>query len=271
MEEEEREEAHAGPSYAIAHSSGTAEEEESNNRLSQLDSTHAVDGDTSMAEDNEAPDQEEVLYYVDAEGNRIDPSDMGDYSVVQVERQLEEQVIEQSKETVDSTMLEDVNQHGQMHTVATAVPDGTEHAHLTTMQEEEEGHDQPTFTMKVEEDEANQPGAQAEGDADHEDVHDHEPRYEQDEATRARYERPFKAPPSYLSDNNINHNHTTTINNGHNGNETPSKQNNTTPDYKVRFTISGHKKNVSCIQFSPDGRWLMTAGGCRSEPLDKNR
>ncbi|BGP33225.1 WD domain protein [Rhodotorula toruloides] len=31
------------------------------------------------------------------------------------------------------------------------------------------------------------------------------------------------------------------------------------PDYSLRFTIEGHKKSISAVRFSPDGRWMASA------------
>ncbi|GAA5839598.1 hypothetical protein JCM9279_005995 [Rhodotorula babjevae] len=31
------------------------------------------------------------------------------------------------------------------------------------------------------------------------------------------------------------------------------------PDYAHRFTLEGHKKSISSVKFSPDGKWLVTA------------
>ncbi|EGU11351.1 Wdr5 protein [Rhodotorula toruloides ATCC 204091] len=33
------------------------------------------------------------------------------------------------------------------------------------------------------------------------------------------------------------------------------------PDYSLRFTIEGHKKSISAVRFSPDGRWMASACG----------
>ncbi|KAJ3415509.1 WD repeat-containing protein 5 [Chytridiales sp. JEL 0842] len=31
------------------------------------------------------------------------------------------------------------------------------------------------------------------------------------------------------------------------------------PNYKLKYTITGHKKSISSVKFSPDGKWLTTA------------
>ena len=34
------------------------------------------------------------------------------------------------------------------------------------------------------------------------------------------------------------------------------------PKYRMKFEIGTHKKAVSCVRFSPDGRWLASACTC---------
>lgn len=59
------------------------------------------------------------------------------------------------------------------------------------------------------------------------------------------YVRPFVPPPEALPDALDQH-----------------AQQPSTPDYVLKYTITGHRMNVSCIRFSPDGQWLITAGAC---------
>lgn len=41
------------------------------------------------------------------------------------------------------------------------------------------------------------------------------------------------------------------------------------PDYALRYTIEGHKKSISAVRFSPDGRWMASA--CASGPSPRSR
>lgn len=180
--------------------------------------------DTSMADTTQAgqegEQQEDVLYYVDADGNRIDPEDMHDYSVhqeqvaVEEEQQAGQSSIMASEMEVDDSLVQ--------HNDGAIQSEAGESSSLQTR----EGHDQPANT----------------------DATNKEEELYETEEDRIRYERPYVPPAS---------------SNGHGSSvNTPEESNgsNQAPNYAARWTITGHRKNVSCIQFSPNGEYLITAG-----------
>ncbi len=205
--------------------------------------------DASMAEPSiaEAADADadssssrnDVLYYVDADGNRIDPDDMQDYSVVADQQEVEEntgqfRALAGGTEEQSSIMQMDVDVDQvamntppeQSATVSSVQKGGPDHHSVlradapNSEEEEEEAHDEDMAGAK----------AQA------------------DEEDRARYARPYRPPRNVTSAAAI----------AEEGEDAAAK----TPNYAARWTITGHRKNVSCIQFSPNGEWLITAGEC---------
>lgn len=156
----------------------------------------------------------DILYYVDAAGNPIDPDDMGDYALQQEGQQ------EQEGPTVDSSLLMEVdNEHLVELNEESRVPD---HANgKALLQEQDE-----TKTIPA--------GEEHEQEMDNNEI---------DKPDLQRYARPFIPPPKI------------------DGVNQDSNQEALPPDYTVRYTITGHRKNVSCIRFSPNGEWLLTAGG----------
>jgi len=180
----------------------------------------------------------EVLYYVDADGNRIDPQDMQDFALAPAEGE-EEHVAE------DAGLSTETN--GQQ------VKDGQ--SGDAAMQIHAEGEDYPahleaqsTSAAALTPDEVQTGSAQSQLETEAgASAGAAEETQEDIQAQAARFERPFR-PLSSL--------HTTSSkSNGYSQSEEALK-----PDYRLRYILTGHRKNVSCIKFSPDGKYLITAG-----------
>lgn len=170
-------------------------------------------------EEQEAADDTadgDVLYYVDADGNPIDPAEMGEYALA-----LHEDGLQQDGDQAIAGGLARDPPTGM---------DVDEHAH--PMPCNESGHVTEHASP------LNHSNIIAE---QHEEQQYEEEGEEQHSQDTERYRRPFVPPPDPSTSNTTND---------------QAK----TPDYAVKYTITGHRKNVSCIRFSPDGKYLITAG-----------
>jgi hypothetical protein len=164
-------------------------------------------------EDN-ADGEGDVLYYVDADGNPIDPAEMGEYALA-----LQEGDQATGGLAGEASLGMDVDEH--VHSMLYAESGRvTEHTESPTAV-----HDSSTIAQQPEEQQ-------------------HEEGEEQHSQDTERYRRPFIPPREHNTSNSTN------------DQARP-------PDYAVKYTITGHRKNVSCIRFSPDGKYLITAGELR--------
>lgn len=176
----------------------------------EVSDTVPIKNDQGDAEgEAEEDEDEEVLYYVDDEGNRIAPDDIAGY-------------------TVELAEGEEGNGNGN---------DGAEPS------------------GKVERDEA----LEVNGQNEQENRQDEQRLEDQQQAEilahanahAIRYRRPFKPKMRPLSDQLQKSRQEGTI--------SSSKASNP-PNYTVTYHFTGHRKAVSSVKFSPDGKWLATAG-----------
>lgn len=223
------EEEHA-PADGVDHAAGQS---------AQLEAQDASMAEPSIAE-AASQSHDDVLYYVDADGNRIDPDDMQDYSVVanqqeEVEENPGEGQLGEGTEQSSLILMDvDVDQSA----VNTPEQTGT----VTVPSIQNDGHDHQSV-LRV--DAPN--GKEEAEEADDEDMAGAKSLVEEEEEDRARYARPYRPPAPTV---------TSAAANAEDGEDAATK----TPNYAARWTITGYRKNVSCIQFSPNGEWLITAG-----------
>lgn len=207
---------------AHAHAGPLAKLQDTEQDLEMQDAASPPAGADHEAQDDADGDANgDVLYYVDADGNPIDPSDMGEYAL-----QLEEGHHEEGDQTgqQDLTFTGDISMQLDMDEHANG-KDAESHGDSRRVEElSVNGQDQSTIMEEEQEEEEEQNNADAEAE---------------------RYERPYVPPSGLLTPNGI---------------DDADHQEAKTPDYAVKYAITGHRKNVSCIRFSPNGEWLITAG-----------
>lgn len=223
MQEPHLGEAHAGPSSLRDYQQQDHDQVDYQPGDSEMEEhPAAADGDLDAEGEGEADGDGDVLYYVDADGNRIDPSDMAEYALQQEEAEAEQRQHQEEEDGDDQHGNEDVSMK----------MDGDqqvrEHQYDTSIRIEQH-YESPTAEQTRQ-------------------VKDEDEEEEEQVTTEdmARYERPFQPLSRTLNSN------------GMDGQDSHNEAK--TPDYALRYTITGHRKNVSCVRFSPSGEWLITAG-----------
>ena len=152
----------------------------------------------SLPEGEEA-EGEEVLYYVDEEGNRIAPEDVEEYD------------LGIGNSGGDRAEASEWNQDG-IHVEQVIAPE-----------------------INL-------------GDEENAQLREEQQKAAIREQTNAmRYERPYKPKAKRRTDHPA----------GYPASSTDNRQ---SPSYTVKYQLAGHRKAVSSIKFSPDGKWLASAG-----------
>jgi hypothetical protein len=216
-----------------------AHQQQQQHQQEQEDTEMQASGETNLEE------QGDVLYYVDADGNKIEPQDMQDFALASCEDiQEEEQEAGAAVVTANGQQQQDTLALMADEPVEDA-PMQIEHEPTQDIDEHHLQQSQLQSTSEAVSGVEQRVHIQPEAETGIEEV--------DLQAQAARFERPFKPRASA-------HTPTATSTSANSNGYSLDTEESQKPDFKLRYILTGHRKNVSSIKFSPDGKYLITAG-----------